>query len=490
MRRLLAVTAAMAVTACGGAFSTRVDSVAHANDYTLGVQQLAEVIANGKDLPVRRQVVEGVSVLWVDYTLFVDHLLAGDSLLDSTHVAAAMWADIQQEIASRFHDKLIGEAAQLDSAAVDSAYAAGNYRLIRHIAYDVQPDAAPNVRAVKRRMAEDTRAKLMSGAKTWAEASAASDDPVSRAHEGDLGVIARGETNERFENVAFALAPGEISPVTETSRGYDIIFRPPLADVRAEFKDGIEAKIEDQFDSTYLQQLPERWDLRVRPGIGPAVREVGRDPVHAKESRKVIGSYRGGEFRVADLARWLQGMPPQVWRQLPGASDSQVAEIVMALMRNEVLLREARAAGIMVTPEYFTGVTDTLRRELSLLGAVLGVPNDSLASYRALAPAARHQLVETRVLDYLVATSQNKKRLQTVPPFLADQLRAEAKWKVVPAGVERVMERARELRLALDSVPGNRPGQPAAAPPVAPMTPAPPQAAPGDKVAPGGKDAH
>jgi hypothetical protein len=484
MRRALAVVAAVSVMGCRGAFSTRVDSVARVNDYDLGVQQLAELIANGKDLPVRRQVVEGLSVLWVDYTLFADHLLAGDSLLDSAHVAAAMWADIQQEIASRFHDKLIGESAQFDSAALDSVYAAGNYRLIRHIAYDVQPDAAPDVRAVKRRMAEDTRAKLLSGAQTWAQASAGSDDAATGAHEGDLGVIARGQMTERFENAAFALAPGEISSVTETSRGYDILFRPKLADVRAEFKDGVEARIEQQFDSTYLEQLPGRWDLRVRSGIGPAVREVGRDPVRAKESRKVLGSYRGGEFRVSDLSRWLQGMPPQVWQQLPGASDSQVVGLVQALMRNEVLLREAKAAGVAVTPEYFAGVTDTLRRELSLLGAGLGVPNDSLPQYRALPAAARHDLVQGRVLDYLVAASQNRKRLQTVPPFLADRLRAEAKWSVVPAGVERVLERARELRLALDSVPGRPAGQPAAAPPITPV--APPQTKP----APGGNDGH
>jgi len=460
MRRVVAAVAAGLVSGCGGAFSSRVDTVAHVGEYELGVQRLAELMAAGKELPVRRDVVDGMSVLWVDYTTFADRLLAGDSLLDSAHVAATMWADIEQEIASQFHDHLIGQSTRLDSAAVDSVYAAGDYRLIKHITLRVGPDAAPNLRGVQRALAEDTRAKLVSGAVTWDKASGGTQDT-------DLGVIARGETVERFENVAFALAPGEISQVTETPSGYDLIFRPPLADVREQFRDGVERRLEAQFDERYLDSLPRRWSLRVRGGIGPAVREVGRDPVRAKQSGKVLGTYKGGQFRVSDLSRWLQAMPRDVWQGLPGANDSQITGMVETLMRNEVLLREAKAAGMTVTPEFFQGVTDTLRRELALLGAVLGFPNDSLPAYRALPAAARMELVQTHVLGYLQAVAQNRRRLQLVPAALADRLRTEVEWSVEPAGVERVLERARQIRLALDSVPR---AAPPATPPIAPDT--------------------
>jgi hypothetical protein len=467
MRRVVAAAAAVLLSGCGGAFTSRVDTVARVDGYELSVQQLAEIIAAGKELPVRRDVVDGIAVLWVDYTTFADRLLAGDSLLDSTHVAAAMWAEIEQEIASRFHDQLIGEAAQLDSAAVDSVYAAGNYRLIKHITFPVKPNAPPDVRRVQRGLAENTRVKLQTGALTWVDAAGASKD--------NLGVIARGEAVDRFENVAFALAPGEISAVTETPGGYDLIYRPRLSDVREEFRDEVEGRLEDLFDQHYLDSLPERWNLRVRTGIGPAVREVGRDPVRAKQSGKVLGSYRGGQFRVSDLSRWLQAMPPEVWRGLPGASDSQVSGIVQHLMRNEVLLKEAKAAGIVITPEFFHGVTDTLRRELALLGALVGLPHDSLPTYRALPESARRELVRTSVLGFLEAVAQNRKRLQLVPAALADRLRTEVDWHVEPAGVERVLERAREIRLALDSVP---PAAPPAAAPIAPPANATPSQKP------------
>jgi hypothetical protein len=476
MRRVVAAVAAVLVSGCGGAFTSRVDSVARAGEYELGVQRLAEVIAAGKELPVRRDVVTGIAVLWVDYTTFADRLLAGDSLLDSAHVAAAMWAELEQEVASRFHDRLIGEAARLDSSAVDSLYAVGDYRLIKHVTFPVSPDASPNIRQTQRAIAEDTRAKLVSGRLTWAQVSGDTARGAKGRTEGDLGVIARGETVERFENVAFALAPGEISAVTETPGGYDIIFRPPLAAVRADFAAGAERRREDEFDERYLDSLPQRWNLRVRTGIGPAVREVGRDPVQAKQSGKILGSYKGGQFRVSDLSRWLQAMPPEVWQGLPGASDSQIVAIVQHLMRNEVLLREAKAAGVTVPPEYFQGVTDSLHRQLALLGALIGLPNDSLPTYRALPAAARRDLVQVRVLGFLEAVAQNRRRLQLVPAALADRLRTEVRWKVEPAGVERVLERARQIRLALDTV---APARPPAAPPITqPPGPRPPGSAP------------
>jgi hypothetical protein len=169
-------------------------------------------------------------------------------------------------------------------------------------------------------------------------------------------------------------------------------------------------------------------------------------------------------------------MPPEVWSGLPGASDSQIGAIVQHLMRNEVLLREAKAAGVTVTPEYFHGVTDTLRRELALLGALIGLPNDSLPRYRALPEPARRELVQQRVLTFLEEVAQNRRRLQLVPAALADRLRGEVKWSVVPAGVERVLERARQIRLALDTVSTARP--PIAPPITQPAGPQPPGSAP------------
>jgi peptidyl-prolyl cis-trans isomerase D len=452
MRTMAGALAAMLLAGCGDAFTNRVDVVAEAEGYTLGVESMAELVATGKGLPLRRDVVEEISSYWVDYVILADRLARGDSLMDSATVVAAMWAEVQQEIADRFHAQLISRETQLDSATLDSAYAAGRHRLIKHVLFGVEPNASPPVREAKRRQAEDYQRRLLTGTLTWAEAARATED-LRREQEGSLGVVTYGEQPEAFENAAFALAPGQISGVVETSFGYHLIYRPTLDSARQEFREGLELRLEEAFNDSYLSTLSERWNIEVKKGIAPAVREVGNNPNRAKESGRVIGSHRGGEFRIRDLARWLQAMPIEIRRQLPSASDSQITVLVSALVRNDALLQEAREAGIGIDPEFVEEARDQLRRQLALMAALLGLPFDSLPAIHALPAAERRAVVEERVFQYLRALAQNEKRLQIVPPFLADELRKEADWAVVPAGVERTLDRARTLRLALPTSP-------------------------------------
>ncbi|MGE5542091.1 MAG: peptidylprolyl isomerase [Bacillota bacterium] len=54
-------------------------------------------------------------------------------------------------------------------------------------------------------------------------ASALSTDTGTKINGGDLGFIKAGETEEAFEKAAFALKPGEVSDVVETSYGFHVI---------------------------------------------------------------------------------------------------------------------------------------------------------------------------------------------------------------------------------------------------------------------------
>jgi hypothetical protein len=473
MRRVVVVMATVFSVGCSDAFTSRVDVVARVGPYELGVDRLAEIIATGSALPLQRPVAEGIAQMWVDYTIFADRMVAGDSLLDSGYVAAGMWAEIQQQIADQYHEQLVNGLVSLDSSAIDSAYAGNTYRAIEQYLFDIPANAKLPVRLAKRKSAEDTRAMLVSGKLKWSRLVSADS-----GSEGDapLTLIGRGEQSPAVENAAFSLAPGEFSPVVETPEGYRIVWRPPLAEIRDQFRTEVKNRLESAFDTAFLAALPSRWDVTVRQGIGPSVRHLGQDPLRAKQSGEILGTYRGGRFRVSDLARWLQAMPINVRQQLTGASDSQAVQLVSSLMRNEVLLREARDSGITTTPEFRAEMADQLRRRIALVSGLLGFPVDTLPSLRGLPPAERQKLVQSRVLAYLDAIAHDKKRLQTVPPFLADTLRAEADWRLVPAGVERVLDRARQLRVALDSQPHPLPSSAGAtpmAPPAAkvPVTP-------------------
>jgi len=466
MRRVVAVGMTVLSIGCGDAFTSKVAVVAQVGPYELGVERLAEVMATTQGLPLQRPVAEGIAQMWVDYTILADRLVAGDSLFDSGYVAAGMWAEIQQEIADRYHSQLVAHRVALDSAQVDSVYAGATYRFIQRILFATPPETSAFARQAALSRAQSTYTMLTKGTLTWPQAVAANQDTTDEAGgaEGTLGVIVHGEQAPPLENAAFALAPGAISPVIETAEGYHILRRPALAEIREAFRTGIEDRLESDFNKSFLDELPARWDVTVRRGIGPAVRALGQDALRAKESGQVLGTYRGGSFRVSDLARWLQAMPVAMRQQLAAASDSQVTMLVSSLMRNEVLLREARDSGAAISPEFQAEMADQLRRQVALVAGLLGFPLDTLAALRGLPAAARQTLVQTRVLSYLDAIARAQKRLQTVPPFLADTLRAEADWKLVPAGVDQALDRARHLREALDSMPVPKP-PPAAAPP-------------------------
>ena len=461
MRRVVVLMAAIWSVGCGDAFTSRVDVVARVGPYELGVDRLAEIIAVGRGLPLQRPVVEGIAQMWVDYTIFADRMVAGDSLLDSGYVGAGMWAEIQQEIADQYHEQLVSGLLSLDSSGLDSVYASGEYRAIEEYLFPLPAEASLPIRRAKRKSAEDTRSMLEKGTLSWKKLTGSEG-----AGDGDrrLVLIARGEQPPAIENAAFALGPGEYSPVVETADGYRILWRPPLAEIRDRFRTEVKYRVEDTFDKAFLAGLPARWDVTVRQGIGPVVRHLGQDPLRAKESGEVLGTYRGGKFRVSDLAKWLQAMPMNVRQQLAMASDSQVVQLVSSLMRNEVLIREARDSGIATTPEFQAEMADQLRRRTALVSGLLGFPVDTLPALHGLSAAERQKLVQARVLTYLDAIAHEKKRLQTVPPFLADTLRTEADWELIPAGVDRVLDRARQLRAALDSQPQPARKAPAAAP--------------------------
>ena len=76
--------------------------------------------------------------------------------------------------------------------------------------------------AIKDRL-NSYRNRILKGSKFSTLAAMYSDDEVSAKKGGELGFFSRGDMVSEFENVAFSLQPGEISPVFETKYGYHII---------------------------------------------------------------------------------------------------------------------------------------------------------------------------------------------------------------------------------------------------------------------------
>lgn len=92
-----------------------------------------------------------------------------------------------------------------------------------HILFRLTPDMDEDGRQKKRALAEKVLEKARAG-KDFAElARTYSDDAGSAIDGGSLGYFTHGTMVPAFEAVAFAMKPGQISDIVETSLGYHII---------------------------------------------------------------------------------------------------------------------------------------------------------------------------------------------------------------------------------------------------------------------------
>ncbi len=77
-------------------------------------------------------------------------------------------------------------------------------------------------KSAARKKIDEIRAKLKAGQDFESLARTYSEDP-SGSKGGDLGYIRTGQVLKPFEDALFALKPGEVSDVVETSIGYHLI---------------------------------------------------------------------------------------------------------------------------------------------------------------------------------------------------------------------------------------------------------------------------
>ena len=88
---------------------------------------------------------------------------------------------------------------------------------------ELQPSISDAERERVRTRLTELRDRVLAGEKFSMLATLYSQDPGSARKGGELGFYGRGDWVSEFESAAFALKPGEVSPVIETKYGYHII---------------------------------------------------------------------------------------------------------------------------------------------------------------------------------------------------------------------------------------------------------------------------
>ena len=161
----------------------------------------------------------------------------------------------------RFEPDYFAKDVTLDDAAVEAYYEKHKDQFwvaeqvkASHILFRVTQALDEAGRQKKRALAEKVLEMAKSG-KDFADlARKYSDDAGSAIKGGELGYFVRGSMVPDFENVAFALKPGQISDIVETSFGYHIIKcegyikaeTKPLNDVRDEVRSSLRSELARQ----------------------------------------------------------------------------------------------------------------------------------------------------------------------------------------------------------------------------------------------------
>ena len=213
--------------------------------------------------------------------------------------------------------------------------------------------------AAVKKQAEDLAKKAKAGADFAELAKKFSQDDSNASKGGDLDFFGRGAMVPEFDQVAFALQPGQVSDVVKTSFGYHVIkltekraaSQRPLAEVQAQIEDQIKwQRAQDQAqriadDVAGLLKKPADFDNVAKPrGL-----TVGESPLFSKDE-PVAGvgmapavSQRAFEMKEGDVSDAIRTPQGFAFITVTGRQDGYVPKLdeVKPRVRDDVLKKKA-----------------------------------------------------------------------------------------------------------------------------------------------------
>ena len=450
------VTAVAAVTtldscrAFKDAMTAHVDVVAQAGSQQLSVERLGKMLGASR-LPVDHDVVRQLTQVSVDYQLLGLAAVADDSLNQPATVDSALWGVMANMRAKKWFDQLAKTWVGADSLKYPEQYAEGQVLAARHILLSTpRGDTAPAKIDSVRRKAVALRATGTPA--TFADvAMKNSQDPGSARRGGDLGVFQKGQMVPAFEQTLLALKPGQISQPVRTQFGWHIIYRPTYDEVKGEVSHSAGAQITQKAESLYIARLDSSLGFKMAPSGVTMVRAVAKDRALHRTDRTAIAVYTGGEFTAGRLAKWLEMFPPQARQQLQVAPDSEIPHMVRAIVRNEVIIRQADSAKVTLDTSETNGIRHGYQQVITNAWTQLGVDPRALAD-SAKTPAQREAIAASHIEGYLDKLLAMSVRYVDIPAPVDAALHQKYDSKINDAGVDRAFALATQLRKASDSV--------------------------------------
>lgn len=241
--------------------------------------------------------------------------------------------------------------------------------------------------------AESIRRALTGGGDLEALARACSTAPT-RTRGGTMTPFTWGSLDPDVESAAFALQPGEISPVFETTAGWCVLVltdrgeatRPPLDD---RVSTRIAAKLTDRKKLALTSQLSERlWRTYDATMTIDELTPVALLRLLTSQPAEIVARWKGGQISVAEA--FTPGELQMFVRLPPGRRLEKVTSTIRAAVNTALIQVEAAALKISEEPAVASAVDrfeaklmESVLYSSHVLSAVQVVDDEVRASYEA-----------------------------------------------------------------------------------------------------------
>lgn len=218
----------------------------------------------------------------------------------------------------------------------------------------VEPAPSDSAKAAARREAEQVVEELRKGGDFEVLARRFSDDPGSKERGGDLGWFKQGQMVRPFEQVAFAMRPGDVSGIVETAFGFHII---KLEKARAGERQARHILIRPEVDDA------DRARSRVRADSVLAAARAGADMNALAERYDTPADRRFAE----DVP--LDRLPPEYQPLMQGAAAGSVLGPVQleggthGIGWGVIKVNERREAGEYTLEEFREQVRESVQQQ-------------------------------------------------------------------------------------------------------------------------------
>ena len=432
---------------------------ASAGDQKLSVVRLADIVGNSEAV-LDREVVRSISELWVTYHLVSLAAARDDSLNDTRLIDEVLWPKVTNIRSQHFGEQLERVLQSRPLACDDQCtYDRGDLLSARHILIMATDGLvlggtgakSAEIAAAKRKI-DAIRAEVTP--QNFAKEAAKSEELGAAQRGGSLGVFPRGQMVPEFEKALLALKPGEISAPIKTSFGYHIIYRPKFDEVRADVAEQLSATRLPRAIDEYIANLEEISKITLASSAVAQTRKVAQDPLNFEKDTTTIAQFVGGRLTSARLGDWIAGFDQklQMRVQLQSVPDTGVLKFVRSMVRNELLLKRADSANVVVSPREMDSLRQEFRTGLSNVWRQLDIQPRTLAQ-RVNATRNKEVVASQRIETFFDQLIRNDVTIVNVDLPIARALRNKFGYKLIDEqALDAVLAKARAIRAVADSL--------------------------------------